>query len=124
MKVVNDLVRRARAEPALALVEPMAGALNRLPKEVTTALFGSMLKGVDFVTSNVPGAPFPLYLGGAHIRNQFAFGPMTGAAANITLLSYIDELNIGFNTDPAAVPDPAVLMDCMADGFDEVLKVG
>ena len=30
-------------------------------------------------------------------------GPMTGSAANITLLSYVDELNIGVNTDPRAV---------------------
>ena len=31
---------------------------------------------------------------------------MAGAAANITLLSYMDDLNIGINTDPAAIPDP------------------
>jgi diacylglycerol O-acyltransferase len=122
MKVVSDLVARARHEPALALTQPLAGALNRLPREITTALFGSMLKGVDFVTSNVPGAPFPVYLAGARIQSQFAFGPMTGAAANVTLLSYIDELNIGFNMDPAAIPDMAEFMDCMRDGFDEVLK--
>ena len=30
MKVVRDLVGRARAEPALALTEPLAGVLNRL----------------------------------------------------------------------------------------------
>ncbi|MEL7210403.1 MAG: WS/DGAT domain-containing protein, partial [Actinomycetota bacterium] len=124
MKVVSDLVGRARAEPALALTQPLAGALNQLPRELTTALFGSMLKGVDFVTSNVPGAPFPVYLAGARIQSQFAFGPMTGAAANITLLSYVDELNMGFNTDPAAIPDIDDFMDCMREGFDEVLKAG
>ena len=59
---------------------------------------------------------------GARMENQIAFGPMTGAAANIALLSYIDELNIGVNTDPAAVPDPDVLRDCLRAGFDEVLK--
>lgn len=122
MKVVSDLVARARHEPALALTQPLAGALNRLPREITTALFGSMLKGVDFVTSNVPGAPFPVYLAGARIQSQFAFGPMTGAAANVTLLSYVDELNVGFNIDPAAIPDMAEFMDCMREGFDEVLK--
>jgi diacylglycerol O-acyltransferase len=122
MKVVSDLVARARHEPALALTSPLAGALNQLPKELTTALFGSMLKGVDFVTSNVPGAPFPVYLAGARIQSQFAFGPMTGAAVNVTLLSYVDELNIGFNIDPAAVPDTDVLMRCMQEGFDEILK--
>ena len=124
MKVISDLVARARTEPALQLTQPLAGALNQLPRELSTALFGSMLKGVDFVTSNVPGAPFPVYLAGARIQNQFAFGPMTGAAANITLLSYVDELNMGFNIDPAAVPDTDLFMSAMQEGFDEVLKAG
>lgn len=123
MREVRRLVEQARAEPALTLVDPMAGLLNRLPKEITTGLFGAMLKGVDFVTSNVPGAPIPLYLAGAEFTGQFAFGPMTGAAANITLLSYQQDLNIGFNTDPAAVGDPDTLMACMQEGFDEILAL-
>jgi diacylglycerol O-acyltransferase / wax synthase len=122
MKVVRDLVGKARAEPALALTEPLANVLNRLPKDVTTGIFGSMLRGVDFVTSNVPGPPFPIYLAGAPVLSQFPFGPLAAAAANITLLSYVDDLNIGFNTDPAAIPDPEVLMECMQEGFDEILK--
>ena len=122
MKVVRDLVGRARAEPALALTEPLANVLNRLHPDITTGIFGSMLRGVDFVTSNVPGPPFPIYLAGARVLSQFPFGPMAGAAANITLLSYVDDLNIGINSDPAAVPDPEVLLECMQEGFDEVLK--
>ena len=122
MKVMRDLVLRARAEPALALTEPLANVLNRLHPDVTTGIFGSMLRGVDFVTSNVPGPPFPIYLAGARVLSQFPFGPMAGAAANVTLLSYMDDLNIGINTDPAAVPDPDVLIECMQEGFDEILK--
>lgn len=122
MKVVRDLVGRARAEPALALTEPLANVLNRLPPDVTTGIFGSMLRGVDFVTSNVPGPPFPIYLSGARVLSQFPFGPLAAAAANVTLLSYVDDLNIGFNTDPAAIPDPEVLLECMQEGFDEILK--
>ena len=66
-----------------------------------------MLKGVDLVTSNVPGAPIPVFIAGGQIEALFAFGPMTGAAANITLLSYLDDLHIGINLDPAAVTDPS-----------------
>ena len=53
---------------------------------------------------------------------QFPFGPMSGAAANITLMSYLDEAQIGVNVDPAAVTDPDVFVECLRDGFDEVLK--
>lgn len=122
MKVMRDLVGRARAEPALALTEPLANLLNRFPPDITTGIFGSMLRGIDFVTSNVPGPPFPIYLAGARVLSQFPFGPLAGAAANVTLLSYVDDLNIGFNSDPAAIDDPDVLLECMQEGFDEILK--
>jgi diacylglycerol O-acyltransferase / wax synthase len=122
MIVLRDLVAQQRAEPAMALVDPLAGVLNRLPTSLTTALFGSMLKGVDFVTSNVPGVPIPVFLAGARMESQFAFGPMSGAAANITLLSYVDQAFIAVNTDPAAIPDPDLLHACLVDGWDEVIK--
>jgi diacylglycerol O-acyltransferase len=124
MRSLKRLVAHERAEPALALVEPIAGVLNRLPVSITTRLFGGMLKGIDFVTSNVPGAPIPIYVAGARLEANFAFGPLSGAAMNITLLSYIDELHMGVNVDRAAVPDPDVLLECLQDAFDEVEKLG
>ncbi len=54
---------------------------------------------------------------------NFGYGPLTGAACNITLLSYIDELQVGISTDPAAVPDPGVFVACMQDGFAEIEKL-
>ncbi len=124
MRSVRSLVTAQRAEPALALTQPLAGVLRRLPTSVTTGIFGSMLRGVDVVTSNVPGVPIPVYLAGARMEAQFPFGPMAGAATNITLLSYLDEAQIGVNTDPAAFPDPEVLHECLEEGFAEVLKTG
>lgn len=123
MNTVRELVERTRQEPALALTDGLAQLLNRLPTTATTALFGAMLKGIDFVTSNVPGPPVAVYLGGAQVLRQIAFGPMTGAATNITLLSMGDELNIGISTDPAAVPDPELFVDCLQEGFDEIVKL-
>lgn len=52
--------------------QPMARLLNRLPTSVTTGLFGAMLKGVDLVASNVPGAPIPIFTAGSEIRSMFA----------------------------------------------------
>jgi diacylglycerol O-acyltransferase len=124
MRSTRDLVARQRAEPALSLAEPLAGVLYRLPTSVTTGVFGSLLRGIDFVTSNVPGVPIPVYLGGALMEAQFAFGPMSGAAANITLLSYLDEVQIAVNSDPAAIPDADVFISCLTEGIDEVRKVG
>jgi WS/DGAT/MGAT family acyltransferase len=111
-------------EPANSLVEPMANAINRLPTTFSTALFASMMKGLDFQASNVPGSPLRMYLGGAPVRMLVPFGPMAGAAANITLLSYIDELNIGVNVDPAAVTNPTQYVSCLRQAYEEIIAVG
>ena len=117
MRAIRDLVAQAAGEPALSLAEPLAAVLYRLPATVSTGVFGSMLRGVDFVTSNVPGVPVPVFLAGARMEAQFPFGPMSGAAANITLLCYLDEVQIGINSDPAAVPDGDVFLECLDGGL-------
>ena len=121
MRAVHELVDTQRAEPALALIEPMARVLNRLPTSVTTGVFGAMLKGVDLVTSNVPGAPIPIFIAGGQIDALYAFGPLSGAAANLTLLSYLDQLLIGVNLDPAAVTDPDLFATCHTEAWSELL---
>jgi WS/DGAT/MGAT family acyltransferase len=123
MTAIRELVAEQRAEPALAMSEPLAGILNRLPTTAVTGIFGGMLKGVDFITSNVPGVPVPVYLSGARVEAQIAFGPMSGSACNCVLVSYLDDLNIGINTDPAAIADPELLVACLRDSFDELLKL-
>jgi WS/DGAT/MGAT family acyltransferase len=123
MHAVGALVRAWRKEPSLALTGTLAGVLNRLPTSTTTALFGGMLKCVDFVTSNVPGAPIPVYLGGAAVERLYAFGPPSGAAVNVTLLSHVDTCCIGVVSDTTAVPDGAALLSDLRRGFDEVLAV-
>lgn len=113
----------ARDEPANQLVEPMSNLLNRLPTSVVTQIFGTMMKGLDFQASNVPGSPLPLYLLGQPVHSVFPFGPLAGAAVNVTLLSYQNELNIGVNVDPAAVPDVDLLMECLRSAYDDLLDL-
>jgi WS/DGAT/MGAT family acyltransferase len=122
--MVGDLVREWRAEPAMQMTSQLAGILNRLPTATTTALFGGMLKCCDFVTSNVPGAPVTVYSAGARAERLYAFGPPSGAAFNITLISHCDVCCLGIVIDTTAVPDPDVLVDCLRSGFDEVLALG
>jgi WS/DGAT/MGAT family acyltransferase len=120
LQVIRGVIAAQRREPAVGLVEPLASVLYRLPTTLLAGLFGSMLRGVDFTTSNVPGVPVPLYFSGAKILAQFPLGPLSGAAANLCLLSYIDQLHIGVNSDLAAVPDPDVLHACLRTGFEDI----
>jgi len=123
LQVVRGVIGAQRREPAMGLVEPLASVLYRFPTTILVGLFGSMLKGVDFTTSNVPGVSFPLYFAGAKLLTQFPLGPLSGAAANFCLLSYIDQLDIGINSDLAAVPDPDVLHACLLDGFEDIANL-
>jgi diacylglycerol O-acyltransferase / wax synthase len=120
MHAVHDLTSEARSEPSIPHTSAIARALNLLP----SGLVGGMLKHVDFVASNVAGLTMPLYIGRARLERFYAFGPTIGAAVNITLLSYCGSCGIGVNTDTAAVPDPQVLMDCLREGFEEILDLG
>ena len=88
----------------------IAGALNMLP----VGYVGGILKHVDFLASNVTGPQAPVYLAGGKITGLFAFGPTIGASLNTTLLSYAGTCHIGINIDTAAVPDPDVLLACLA----------
>ena len=69
----------------------------------------------------VPGPRFEMYVAGARLDGVVGYGPLTGAAANVTLFSYLDRAHLGISTDPAAVPDPGAFVTCLAEGFDEVL---
>jgi hypothetical protein len=124
MRAVHQIVGQVRAEPALGLTTPIAGVLYRMGTSISTAAFQSMMRGVDFVTSNVPGVPVPVYFAGSRVDGVYPFGPTAGAALNLCLFSYTDQADIGVCMDAAAVTDPDALMDCLRDGFDQVCAVG
>ena len=121
VQAVRTLVHRWRAEPALQLTGALAGVLNRLPTATTTALFGGMLKCCDFVATNVPGAPVPVFAAGARVERLYAFAPPAGAAVNVSLISHCDTCCIGVVTDTTAVPDSVTLLACLREGFAELL---
>lgn len=124
VRAVSTQCRAARHEPALPLTDAVAGTLARLPAPVTAAVMGSMLKGVDFVATNVPGVPVPCSLAGAGLTRLYAFAPLSGAALNVALLSHVGLACIGLNCDRAVIDDPDVLVACVQDAFDEVLALG
>jgi len=123
MQAVGAIAHAWRHEPSLALTDPIAEVLDRLPVSVTTGLFGGMLKNVDMVCTNVPGLPDRAYLAGAEVVRQYAFAPPSGAALSVALLSHVDTACVGVVVDTAAVPDHEVLMTCLVEGFDEVLAL-
>lgn len=119
IRATHDRTTKMRSEKSLSYTQAIAGVLNLMPR----SYIGAALRNVDFVASDVPGIPVPVFLAGAAVRMQYAFAPTIGAALNVTLLSYVDTCAIGINVDTSAVPDYDVLFDCLASGFDEVLAL-
>ena len=119
IRATGERCRAARGKRSLPHTNAIAGVLNLLPPSAVS----SMLKHVDFLASNVPGLGFPVFLAGARMTRYVPFGPTLGAAFNVTLLSYDGTCSIGVTMDGAAIPDTAVFMRCLAEGFDEVLAL-
>lgn len=113
---MHTAVTGVRGEKSLDHTETIAGFLNLMPRGV----IGAMLKGVDFLASNVPGVPIPMWLEGRKVLRFFPFGPTAGSAMNITLMSYDGTCCMGVNMDAAAIRDPDVLLTCLREGFEEI----
>jgi WS/DGAT/MGAT family acyltransferase len=76
----------------------------------------------NVVISNVPGPPFPLYFAGAQLEYTLPMGPvMEGAGLNITVLSYMDNVDIGFMVCRELVPDVWSLVSHVEAAMAELL---
>ena len=115
----RERTRKVRNEKSTPYIQIIAGAMNLMPRWYV----GSVLRKVDFLASDVPGIPVPVYLAGAKVRVQYAFGPTIGSAVNVTLLTYVDTCALGIDVDTGAIPDVEVFRECLIAGFDEVLAL-
>ncbi|HUY23124.1 MAG TPA: wax ester/triacylglycerol synthase domain-containing protein [Acidimicrobiales bacterium] len=118
---VREITASWKNAPGLAVSDVLAAGLDRLPPPLVSRVWGSLLKGDDFVATNVPGPRFETYLAGARIEHFYAFAPPSGAALNVALVTPAGRACVGVNLDAAAVRDPSVMTRCLQDGFDEVL---
>ena len=115
--LVHDRLDTAKHESAFTAADALAGIVSALPTALLVAITRSQTRTIDFAASNLRGSPVPLYLAGARILASYPFGPRTGSALNVTMLSYCDDVHIGCNLDPAAIVDPSTFMRDIADAF-------
>jgi hypothetical protein len=72
----------------------------------------------NLVVSNVPGPDFPLYIAGARLVSLYPMGPVfDGAGLNVTVLSYLDNIDVGLMACRESVPE----LWRLADGFPGAL---
>jgi len=73
--------------------------------------------------SNVPGPRERGRVGGALVTEIYSVGPLTaGSGLNITVWSYVDQLNISVLADGATCEDPHEVTDAMVNDFIEIRR--
>ena len=78
---------------------------------------------INLVVSNVPGPDRSLYVAGARLVGIWSMGPiLENIGLNITVWSYLDQLNFGLVACPDAVPDLRVLAGHLPDALEELRK--
>ncbi|MEO5724949.1 MAG: wax ester/triacylglycerol synthase domain-containing protein, partial [Ilumatobacteraceae bacterium] len=112
----------ARQSSGGASLDTLAAVATALPTSLITRLARQQAQTVDFATSNVRGAPVPMYLAGAELLENYPVGPLAGVAYNLTLLSYNNSLDMGVNIDTAAVTEPELLTRLLNQAFRDLLS--
>jgi diacylglycerol O-acyltransferase len=78
-------------------------------------------KVLNLPISNVMGPRERGRVGGALVTEIYSVGPLTaGSGLNITVWSYVDQLNISVLSDGATVDDPHELTDALVKDFIEI----
>ena len=75
----------------------------------------------NVTVSNVPGPNFPLYGAGARMIGCYPVSAIAdGLGLNITVMSYMGDLDFGIVACREMLPDPATLMDHLRSSLDEL----
>jgi hypothetical protein len=107
----------------------VASWLNYLPPSVGPQVFRWQSKRIEssaimtLTVSNVPGPRERETIGGATIAEIYSVGPLAaGSGMNITMWSYVDQLNISVLTDDLTTDDPHEVNDAMIRSFVEIRR--
>jgi WS/DGAT/MGAT family acyltransferase len=99
----------------------VAGRAARLYSRFKLA--DSMRPLFNVTISNVPGPPFPLYSVGAKLVANYPVGPIIdGTGLNMTVMSYLDQLDFGLLACPDVLDDVWALSDALHDALAELVE--
>lgn len=118
MGIAKDSIRGLSNVQRLAV-----SAANMLPTPVVSLLGGGegLRPPFNLIISNIPGPRQPLYFNGARLQGVYpASIPYHGQALNITITSYVDNLEIGLTGCRRRVPHLQRLLVHLEDALAEL----
>ena len=120
---INEILVATRSASTSNALDAIATVSTVMPTSVITRLARSQAETVDFATSNVRAAGIPLFVAGSKLLANYPIGPLAGVAFNMTLLSYMGNLDVGINIDEAAVESPDLLRESLEQSFRELVAL-
>ena len=86
-----------------------------------TKLADVVPQAVNLTISNTPGPPFPLFCNGAKVTNLYPVSIAThGVGLNVTVQSYLDNLDFGITAGRRAMPDIEDFAADLRASFEEL----
>jgi len=122
-RAIQEATQSAVEASRSASLDQVAALASAMPTSVVCRLARQQSQTIDFATSNVRGAPMELYLAGAQLLANYPVGPLSGVAFNLTLLSYLGRLDMGLNTDAAAIEHPDALVRLISESVDDFVAL-
>ncbi|MEU8233289.1 wax ester/triacylglycerol synthase domain-containing protein [Actinoplanes sp. NPDC048967] len=119
---IRGITLSLRAEPALNARSALVPLLNRVPAAVRAAT-GRLSIPADMSAAPFPGLPSGIHLAGTTVERIYPFEPLPGTAVMAAMVPYLGTCHVGMTIDGSVVPDPEVLVECMREGLDEVLRL-
>jgi WS/DGAT/MGAT family acyltransferase len=120
---LREMKERHRALPAELLQDtnhfiPPA-VFSRAARLTFSLATGAGRPTWNLVISNVPGPQFPLYMAGARLEANYPVSVITdGMGLNITVMSYMGEMDFGIVADRDQMPDVDRLIGWIAEELD------
>ena len=119
--IVADRLAYAGREPAAQLTGMLTSAVNLLPGRALLPAVRAQVAAVDFITTTLPGQRVHGSICGAKVQSSHPFGPRAGRLVNITAFGNADRLDLGIATDPIAISEPDVLVECLEAAFARLI---
>ena len=116
---------RHRATPAELLQDATQFVPPALMSAASRATMGLLARApvppvLNLVISNVPGPREPLYCAGARMLAYYPVSTITdGVGLNITVISYLDHIDIGIIGDREQLEDPWPMLEGMRAALEE-----
>ena len=120
-KELNEAIPASILTDVTEFVPPaLAAQASRLSSRIRMA--DRMKPPFNLTISNVPGPRVPLFLGGAAMEHFYPVSVVAeGQGLNMTVQSYLDNLDFGLVADRELVPDLWDLCDGLSEAMEELL---